>query len=106
MEYSDSENREIQQYDNLIDIKFAEKKIEMARVRMFEDRLMAASGLTSPLFWKIHLFKTELRPSTYNITLLTIGSRGDVQPYIALGKGLVKRVIMSPLLLMQNLETG
>ena len=59
MEYSDSENREIQQYDNLIDIKFAEKKIEMARVRMFEDRLMAASGLTSPLFWKIHLFSKQ-----------------------------------------------
>ena len=49
MEYSDSENREIQQYDNLIDIKFAEKKIEMARVRMFEDRLMAASGLDVPI---------------------------------------------------------
>lgn len=92
MEYSDSENREIQQYDNLIDIKFAEKKIEMARVRMFEDRLMAASGLDVPIILEDSpFFKTELRPSTsYNITLLTIGSRGDVQPYIALGKGLVK----------------
>ena len=82
MEYSDSENREIQQYDNLIDIKFAEKKIEMARVRMFEDRLMAASDWTSPLFWKIHLFQNRIAAIySYNITLLTIGSRGDVQPY-------------------------
>ncbi len=26
-----------------------------------------------------------------NITILTLGSRGDVQPYVALGKGLLKR---------------
>ncbi|KAF9439324.1 Sterol 3-beta-glucosyltransferase [Entomortierella beljakovae] len=40
-----------------------------------------------PMSWANHPFKTS-RPM--HITCLTIGSRGDVQPYIALCKGLMK----------------
>lgn len=94
MEYTDSERCQIQKAfdDTLKDVQLAEQRIELARVRMFEDRLMAASGLDVPIILEDSpFFKTEMRPSTsYNITLLTIGSRGDVQPYMALGKGLVK----------------
>nr|5GL5_A Chain A, Sterol 3-beta-glucosyltransferase [Saccharomyces cerevisiae S288C]5GL5_B Chain B, Sterol 3-beta-glucosyltransferase [Saccharomyces cerevisiae S288C] len=36
-------------------------------------------------------YKTSIKPNkSYKFGLLTIGSRGDVQPYIALGKGLIK----------------
>ncbi|EMG48878.1 ATG26 Sterol 3-beta-glucosyltransferase [Candida maltosa Xu316] len=93
MEYTDSERRELQSVDKgSTDVLLAEQRIELARVRMFEDRLMAASGLDVPIILEDSpFFKTEMRPSTsYNITLLTIGSRGDVQPYIALGKGLIR----------------
>ncbi|RCK59095.1 Sterol 3-beta-glucosyltransferase [Candida viswanathii] len=94
MEYTDSERFALQNAfdDTLKDVQLAEQRIELARVRMFEDRLMAASGLDVPIILEDSpFFKTEMKPSTsYNITLLTIGSRGDVQPYMALGKGLVK----------------
>ncbi|EGW34416.1 uncharacterized protein SPAPADRAFT_149258 [Spathaspora passalidarum NRRL Y-27907] len=73
-------------------LEIARKRIEMARIKMFEDRLTTASGLDIPIMLEDSPFlKTEMKPSaSYKITLLTIGSRGDVQPYIALGKGLIK----------------
>ncbi|CUM65949.1 uncharacterized protein PRCAT00003602001 [Priceomyces carsonii] len=77
-------------YDDL-DIKLASSRIENARLKLFEDKVNAAAGLDVPIILEDSpFFKTEIRPSTsYNFTLLTIGSRGDVQPYIALGKGLI-----------------
>ncbi|KAK6202495.1 sterol 3-beta-glucosyltransferase [Scheffersomyces amazonensis] len=71
--------------------KIAYSKIDNARLKMFEDRINAASGLDIPLILEDSPFiKIEIKPSTsYKFTFLTIGSRGDVQPYIALGKGLI-----------------
>lgn len=73
------------------DIALAKAKIRIARLRHLEDRISTASGIEFPLIFEDSLFyQTEVRPAkSYNITLLTIGSRGDVQPYIALGKGLL-----------------
>ncbi|KAK6460578.1 sterol 3-beta-glucosyltransferase [Scheffersomyces coipomensis] len=73
-------------------VRLAEARIESARLKMFEDKFNAASGIDIPLILEDSPFaKIEIRPSTsYKFTLLTIGSRGDVQPYIALGKGLKK----------------
>ncbi|KAI5948770.1 ATG26 [Candida theae] len=93
MEYSDSERRRLEdKTDNQKDLEIAEQKVSLARIKMFEDRLTTASGLDIPIILEDSpFFKTEMRPSTsYNITLLTIGSRGDVQPYIALALGLQK----------------
>ncbi|KAG7927080.1 hypothetical protein KL925_002451 [Ogataea polymorpha] len=63
-----------------------------ARLRMFENRIHDAIGLDVPIIIEEHpLTKTKVRPlKSYRFTLLTIGSRGDVQPYIALGKALMK----------------
>lgn len=74
------------------DIALAHARIRVARLRHLEDRISTASGIEFPLIFQDSLFYfTEVKPtSSYNITLLTIGSRGDVQPYIALGKGLIK----------------
>lgn len=73
-------------------LKQARIRIENARVKLFEDRFNVASGIQLPLVLEDSpFFKTEIKPSTsYNFVLLTIGSRGDVQPYIALGKGLIE----------------
>lgn len=92
MEYSDSERRKLDEKDNRRDLEIAELKVSLARLKMFEDRLTTASGLDIPIILEDSpFFKTEIKPSTsYNITLLTIGSRGDVQPYIALALGLQK----------------
>ncbi|CAK9436451.1 uncharacterized protein LODBEIA_P10090 [Lodderomyces beijingensis] len=93
MEYSESERRSIEQdQDNKRELQLAEQRVAMARIKMFEDRLNAASGLDVPIVLEDSpFFQTEMKPSTsYKITLLTIGSRGDVQPYIALGVGLQK----------------
>lgn len=72
-------------------IKLSQWRIENARLKLFEDKINAAAGLHVPIILEDSPFyKTEIRPSTsFNFTLLTIGSRGDVQPYIALGKGLL-----------------
>lgn len=82
----------VSQESNEADLKLAQARIEAARTKMFEDKLLAASGLDIPIMLEDSpFFKTEIKPSTsYNFVLLTIGSRGDVQPYIALGKGLLK----------------
>ncbi|ODQ80449.1 glycosyltransferase family 1 protein, partial [Babjeviella inositovora NRRL Y-12698] len=65
-------------------------KLERARLQMYEDKLTSSAGLDVPIIIEENpYFKTEVRPlRPYKFTLLTIGSRGDVQPYIALGKGL------------------
>lgn len=72
-------------------ITLAEKKVRAARLRLLEDRVGAASGIEFPIVLEDSPFEfTEIKPAVpYNFTLLTIGSRGDVQPYIALGKGLL-----------------
>ncbi|CAI5755573.1 unnamed protein product [Candida verbasci] len=90
MEYTDSERKQMELTEE--NFKISQDKIELARIKMFEDRLTTASGLDVPIILEDSpFFKTELKPSTsFNITLLTIGSRGDVQPYIALGKGLIE----------------
>lgn len=74
------------------DIALARARVRIARLRHLEDRISTASGIEFPLIFEDSLFYfTEVKPAkSYNITLLTIGSRGDVQPYIALGKGLLK----------------
>lgn len=74
------------------DLILAQNRIANARVRLFEDKLHFASGVDIPIILEDSpFFKTEVRPSVpYNFVLLTIGSRGDVQPYIALGKELLK----------------
>lgn len=73
-------------------VKQASIRIESARIKLFEDRLSVAAGLQVPIVLEDSPFvKTEIRPNTsYHFVLLTIGSRGDVQPYIALGKGLIE----------------
>lgn len=73
-------------------LRQATLRIESARIKLFEDRFTAAAGLQVPIVLEDSPFiKTEIRPNTsYHFVLLTIGSRGDVQPYIALGKGLIK----------------
>jgi sterol 3beta-glucosyltransferase len=78
-------------YSQRLDIRLASKKIESARIKLFEDRINDAIGLDIPIILEDSPFhKIEIKPSTsFNIVLLTIGSRGDVQTYIALGKGLI-----------------
>ncbi|EGV65435.1 UDP-Glycosyltransferase/glycogen phosphorylase [Yamadazyma tenuis ATCC 10573] len=73
-------------------LKQASMRIESARMKMFEDRFSVAAGLQVPIVLEDSpFFKTEVRPNTsYHFVLLTIGSRGDVQPYIALAKGLME----------------
>lgn len=76
---------------SIMSSKIAQSRIENARLKLFEDKINSAVGLHIPIILEDSPFyKTEMRPSTsFNFTLLTIGSRGDVQPYIALGKGLI-----------------
>lgn len=66
-------------------------RVRNARLRLLEDKIGTAAGIEFPLILEDSLYYfTEVRPAnSYKFTLLTIGSRGDVQPYIALGKGLV-----------------
>lgn len=66
--------------------------LNSARIKMVESKLTDAVGLNVPIIVEDHLLqKTDFKKlKSYRITLLTIGSRGDVQPYIALGKALLK----------------
>ncbi|SCU96637.1 LADA_0H01970g1_1 [Lachancea dasiensis] len=69
----------------------AEQQVsEAAKLRLFEDKI-SAEGFDVPVMIEESPFnKTTLTPKkSYRFGLLTIGSRGDVQPYIALGKGLL-----------------
>lgn len=72
-------------------LEIAMSKVRAARLRLLEDRIGTASGIEFPLILEDNPFYlSEIKPSnSYHFTLLTIGSRGDVQPYIALGKGLI-----------------
>lgn len=68
------------------------KELEAAKIQMFEDKIHLDTGFEVPILLEDHpMVKTTVRPEKqFKITLLTIGSRGDVQPYIALGLGLKK----------------
>ncbi|CDK30041.1 unnamed protein product [Kuraishia capsulata CBS 1993] len=62
-----------------------------ARLRLFENKMNDFVGVDVPIIVEDDPYEeTVFKPSkSYRFTLLTIGSRGDVQPYIALGKGLL-----------------
>ncbi|AET37332.1 sterol 3-beta-glucosyltransferase Ecym_1074 [Eremothecium cymbalariae DBVPG len=62
-----------------------------AKLRLFEDKISSV-GYDIPIMVEDSpYYKTKITPKKfYTFGLLTIGSRGDVQPYIALGKGLVE----------------
>lgn len=63
-----------------------------AKMKLFEDKINA-KGIDVPLLVdKNPYYETTVKPhgKRLRIGLLTIGSRGDVQPYIAFGKGLQK----------------
>ncbi|CCK69183.1 sterol 3-beta-glucosyltransferase KNAG_0C00700 [Huiozyma naganishii CBS 8797] len=70
---------------------FIESNAESAKLKFFEDKFVG-KGLNIPLLIDANSqYKVQIKPvKSYNIAALTIGSRGDVQPYIALGKGLIK----------------
>ncbi|CDO92746.1 unnamed protein product [Kluyveromyces dobzhanskii CBS 2104] len=62
---------------------------EAASIKLLEEKI-SEQGFDIPLIVeKNPYFTTVIKPSrSYKFGLLTIGSRGDVQPYIALAKGL------------------
>ncbi|KOG97887.1 sterol 3-beta-glucosyltransferase [Saccharomyces eubayanus] len=64
---------------------------DSAKLKLFEDKINA-EGFEVPLMIDENpYYKTSITPNkSYKFGLLTIGSRGDVQPYIALAKGLIK----------------
>ncbi|GMM28345.1 sterol 3-beta-glucosyltransferase [Martiniozyma asiatica (nom. inval.)] len=66
--------------------------LSSAKIRMFENKITDDLGIDVPIIVEDHpLLKTKVKSSEFfKFTLLTIGSRGDVQPYIALGKALLK----------------
>lgn len=76
------------------EIKLAASETDLsdARLKFFESKLSSLYGVDVPIILDENPFlQTEFKPKkSYRVTLLTIGSRGDVQPYIALGKGLLK----------------
>ncbi|CCH58325.1 hypothetical protein TBLA_0A05320 [Henningerozyma blattae CBS 6284] len=65
---------------------------EIAKLKLFEDKINASDGFDVPVMIdRSPYFNTNSRPNkSYKFGLLTIGSRGDVQPYIALARGLLK----------------
>ena len=70
---------------------FIENNTNTAKLKFFEDKI-SAGGFNVPLLFDQNPNVTvNIKPNrNYNIGLITIGSRGDVQPYIALGQGLIK----------------
>ncbi|AMD19532.1 HCL619Cp [Eremothecium sinecaudum] len=61
------------------------------KLRLFEDKINSVGYDIPIMFESSPYFKTTITPKKiYTFGLLTIGSRGDVQPYIALGKGLMQ----------------
>ena len=72
--------------------RFYRSRIRTARLRLLEDKVSVASGIGFPLILEDDpvVFSEVVPMKPLNIILLTIGSRGDVQPYIALGKALIK----------------
>lgn len=71
--------------------KFIENDPEHAKLKFFEDKI-SQTGINVPLIFDHNpYYTTHIKPTkAYNIACLTIGSRGDVQPYIAFGLGLMK----------------
>lgn len=71
--------------------RYYHSRIRAARLRLLEDKVSFASGIDFPLIIEDNpiIFTEVTIAKPYNIVLLTIGSRGDVQPYIALGKELI-----------------
>lgn len=62
-----------------------------ARLKFFEDKINSEGFDVPILIDENPFFQTNIVPNrSYKIGMLTIGSRGDVQPYVALGKGLLK----------------
>ncbi|KAI0461466.1 Sterol 3-beta-glucosyltransferase [Komagataella kurtzmanii] len=73
-------------------IKLAESvQLADARLRYFETRIESDIGREVPIILEENQYSTsEIRSKRrYKFVLLTIGSRGDVQPYISLAKGLL-----------------
>jgi sterol 3beta-glucosyltransferase len=66
------------------------QNLEAAKIKFFEDKIHSEAGVEVPIIIEDHpILKTNIKPGkSYKFTLMTIGSRGDVQPYIALGLGL------------------
>lgn len=72
--------------------ELAAAKVRLARLTLLEDKVSLAAGIEIPLILEDNPFTaTEVQlTKSFHIVFLTIGSRGDVQPYIALGLGLLK----------------
>lgn len=64
--------------------------LDTAKIKLFEDKIYNESGLDIPIIIENNSFKTIKPEKFFKFGLLTIGSRGDVQPYIALALGLMK----------------
>ncbi|CCD22213.1 sterol 3-beta-glucosyltransferase NDAI_0A00550 [Naumovozyma dairenensis CBS 421] len=83
-------DHEIQEDGTTNSVEF-KKYSHPGKLKVIEDRIEAI-GLDVPILvdHNSHILTKITPKKKYNIGLLTIGSRGDVQPYIALGKGLIK----------------
>lgn len=87
----DAENVEIKPDSVVSTENFIENNPNSAKLKFFEDKI-SANGFEVPLLidQNPNITVKIKAKKQYRIGLLTIGSRGDVQPYIALGKGLIK----------------
>lgn len=86
-----SSNSDSTQNDALVSTDaFIENDPSSAKLKFFEDKI-SANGFNVPLLIDQNPnIKVSIKTKRqYKIGLITIGSRGDVQPYIALGKGLL-----------------
>ncbi|SCU95737.1 LAFA_0G01992g1_1 [Lachancea sp. 'fantastica'] len=73
------------------DISAEQKATDAGKLRLFEDKINAEGFDLPMMVEESPFYKTSITPKkSYRFGLLTIGSRGDVQPYIALAKGLLK----------------
>ncbi|CEP64336.1 sterol 3-beta-glucosyltransferase LALA0_S11e01794g [Lachancea lanzarotensis] len=73
------------------DISAEQKATDAGKLRLFEDKINAEGYDLPMMVEESPFFKTSISPKkSYRFGLLTIGSRGDVQPYIALAKGLLR----------------
>ncbi|GMM44910.1 sterol 3-beta-glucosyltransferase [Pichia kluyveri] len=88
--FKNKSNTSLSQSDNLI--SGSQDNFNSAKIKMFENKINSQMDEPIPIIIEDHpLQKTFLKAEkSYRFTLLTIGSRGDVQPYIALGKALLK----------------